>query len=124
MSLLFLSLRSKPLEHSDQKYFVVQLGHAARYAQSLAIFPANLAASFRRDLCPCFLLTLLPAIRPLNGYRARSFVSWNRIIAPASERIATQDSPKPQCRSIEQTVLSNGFCCVFRTTGHESASDR
>jgi hypothetical protein len=59
MSLLFLSLRSKPLEHSDQKYFVVHLWRAARHAQSLAIFPANLAASFRPDLWSLLLANFL-----------------------------------------------------------------
>ena len=119
---LFLSLRSKPPKRLYQKNL-----QCVRGSRLGTLWPRRFSINAVTSLQTAlrfFSLTLLPCVRPLHNHRHCSFVSRDRIIAPASERIATQDPPKPQRRSIEQTVLCHGFCCVFRTTGHKAAGDR
>lgn len=134
MILLFLSLRSQPPERARQSKSVVHLSLAARHA-----WPRR----FVDHLCRCAsscrstfsqknnlfvrlinadrpLLTLLPCVRPLGCNAPRR----DRIISSTRERIATQDPPTSQSRSIEQTVLCHGFRCVFRTTGNKAAGGR
>jgi hypothetical protein len=71
-----------------------------------------------------FLLTLLPCAGPLGNNNLRGFRCWDGIISATRERIAANEPPQPERRSMEQAVFSHGFCCVLRATGNKTAGDR